>query len=177
MEKINLCDNPVIHDAMKEYLMGIFVCKSGGTLLYSFQIDPALNVHLISQFVAALQLFGAESVGMIKRINLEGINVEMNIVTDQDLILSAIFRPNAVPNKSLVYSAVLKALKMFRKEFSEPLAQGKINQTIYSRFDEYMYVLIHDYLIRVGKLDERDVCEHHKKYFILKSKLDASFSE
>ena len=58
--------------------------------------DPSLNVDLISQFVAALNMFGAESVGKIKRILIEGLNVEMNIVSKHDLIGTIFFRPNMV---------------------------------------------------------------------------------
>lgn len=168
-EKISLCKNPAVQDVLREYLMGIFICRSGGSVLYSYQIDPSLNVHLISQFVAALQLFGSESVGKIKRILIEGLNVEMNIVAKHDLIVTIFFRPNMV--KNYLNAEAIKGLDMFQKEFAEPLAQGKTNQRLFEAFDDGMCFLIHDYLIRVGFLNEQEVCEHRDKYFNLEDEI------
>mgnify|MGYP006306864729 CR=1 FL=1 len=163
MHKVNLCKNANVQKLVKEYLMGIFICRSGGSVLYSYQVDPNLNVDLISQFVAALNLFGTEKVGKIKRIIIEGINVEMSIVSEYNLIITIFFRPAMVKDYLKIESE--KALKMFYKQYKPLLEQNRTNQMLYSKFDESMCVLIHDYLIRVGVLDEWDVCEHRDEYF------------
>ena len=165
MEKLSLCKNQDVQKIVEDYLMGIFICKSGGAVLYSYQLDPSLNVDLISQFVAALHMFGSENVGNIKRIIIEGINVEMSIVTHQDLIVTIFFRPKMV--KDYLAMEAIKALKMFQKQFKPLIEQNRTNMTLYEKFDETICVLIHDYLIRVGVLDEWEVCEHRDKYFDL----------
>ncbi len=163
MEKVSLCKNHHVRKLVNEYLMGIFICKTGGTVLYSYQVDPSLNVNLISQFVAALNMFGSENVGNIKRIVIEGIDVEMSIVTKHDLIGTIFFRPNMV--RDYLNAESLKALNMFHTQFETYISQNRSNQELYTKFDESICVLIHDYLIRVGVLDEWDVCEHQDDYF------------
>lgn len=163
--KVSLCKNKGVQKILQDYLMGIFICRSGGTILYSYQIDPSLNLNLISQFVAALSLFGSENIGKIKRIIIEGINVEMSIVSKEDLLATIFFRPNMVKDHLNLES--VKMLKMFYTQFRDLIALNRCNQALYSKFDETMCVLIHDYLIRVGVLDEGEVCKHREQYFDL----------
>lgn len=158
-----VCKNEEVQKYVQKYLMGIFICTSGGNVLYSFQIDPMIHVDLVSQFIAALSIFGSENVGKIKRILIEGLNVEMNILTKHDLIITIFFRPNMV--KDYLNDEAEKALDIFYREFEKPLKQGKTNQSIYMTFDEAMCVLIHDYLIRIDVLKEEDVCQYREKYF------------
>jgi hypothetical protein len=163
MEKVLLCKHPQVQRVLQEDMMGVFVCNSGGTLLYSFEVDSSLDVDLISQFVAALNIFGSENLGQIKRILIEGLNVELSIVTRHNLIAIVFFRPNMV--EDYLDEEIIKALDMSYKEFKESLKKNKTNQFIYSKFDECMCILIHDYLIRVGLLDEKELCENRCKYF------------
>ena len=121
---------------LKRYILGIFICRSGGDVLYSFQIDPTIKVDLISQFIAALHMFGEENTGKIRRIFIEGLNIEMNIVTTHDLIFTAFFRPNMV--KDYLKEESIHCLELFYDKFKEQLSNGKSNSSIYETFDNTM---------------------------------------
>ncbi|MHA1672191.1 MAG: hypothetical protein ACTSYI_01060 [Promethearchaeota archaeon] len=162
-EQVRMCKNPMVQSLLNKFLMGVFICRTGGTVLYSFQVDPTIKIELISQFIAALQMFGKENVGKMNRIIIEGLDVEMSIVSKHDLIVTLFFRPNMV--KDYLNYEALKALDYFYKEFKLPLEQGKTNRQIFKRFDEEMCVLIHDYLIRINILEKNDVNENINKYY------------
>jgi hypothetical protein len=133
-----------------KYVLGLFICRPGGDVLYTFQISPEIRVNLISQFVAALSIFGEENLGKIKRILIEGLDIEMNIVTAHDLIMVVFFRPNMV--KDYLQDESLKALESFYNKFKDVLVNGKSNQEIFRRFDDEMCLLIQEYLVRLGVL-------------------------
>ena len=46
--------NKIIEKILHRYLLGIFIAKAGGEMLYSFQIDDSIRSELFAQFIAAL---------------------------------------------------------------------------------------------------------------------------
>ena len=81
---------------LHKYLVGIFVAREGGDILYSKSFRDDLKLPLMSNFIAALSMFGEENVGKIKRILIEGLDIEMNIVAKHGLVLTLMFRPNTI---------------------------------------------------------------------------------
>jgi len=137
-----------IQKILKKYVLGMFICKKGGDILFSYQIDPKLKIDLISNFIAALSMFGEENVGQIKRIFIEGINIEMNIVTKYDLIIVSFFHPNMI--KDHLEDEAIKILDKFYSLFKDPIKLGKTNLSIYQKFDVEMCHFILGYLTRIG---------------------------
>ena len=62
----------LVQKKLKKFMLGIFICRDGGDVLFSYQIDPSLKIDLLSNFIAALSMFGEENLGQIKRIFIEG---------------------------------------------------------------------------------------------------------
>ena len=142
-----------IQKILKKYILGMFISKKGGDILFSYQIDSKLKIDLISNFIAALSMFGEENVGQIKRIFIEGLDVEMNIVSKYDLILVSFFRPNMV--KDHIEEEAVKILDKFYLLFKDPIEQGKTNLSIYQKFDVEMCRFILGYLTRIGVYKEK----------------------
>ena len=142
-----------IQKILKKYVLGMFICKKGGDILFSYQIDKKLKIDLISNFIAALSMFGEENVGQIKRMFIEGINIEMNIVTKYDLIIVSFFRPNMI--KDHLKEETIKILDKFYSLFKDPIEQGKTNLGIYQKFDSEMCHFILGYLTRIGIYKEK----------------------
>ena len=137
-----------VQEKLKKYMLGIFICRTGGDILFSYQIDPTLKIDLISNFIAALSMFGEENVGQIKRIFIEGLNVEMNIVSKFDLITVFFFKPNMVRDHLEEEAEIL--LDKFYSTFKEPIQQGKTNLRIYQKFEEEMCLSVLNYLRKIG---------------------------
>lgn len=142
----------VIKKILKKYVLGLVVSRNTGDVLYNFQVDPEIRMDLISQFIAALAMFGEENVGQINRIFIGGINIELSIVQRHDLILTAFFRPNMV--KDYLEEEAQRGLDLFYEKFRTQLQQKKNNQAIYESFDDEICHLITDYLVKIGVLQE-----------------------
>ena len=122
--------------------------------LFSYQIDSTLKIDLISNFIAALSMFGEENVGQIKRIFIEGLNVEMNIVSKYNLISVFFFRPNMVRNHLEEEAEIL--LDRFYEIFKEPIKQRKTNLEIYLKFEEELCLCVLDYLRKQGIYEDKN---------------------
>ena len=138
----------LVEKKLKKFMLGIFICRDGGDVLFSYQIDPTLKIDLISNFIAALSMFGEENVGQIKRIFIEGIDVEMNIVSKYDLITVFFFKPNVVRDHLEEEAEIL--LDRFYTIFKEPIEQGKTNLGIFLKFEEELCLCVLNYLRKLG---------------------------
>jgi len=144
----------LVQKKLKKYMLGIFICRNGGDILFSYQIDSTLKIDLISNFIAALSMFGEENVGQIKRIFIEGLNVEMNIVSKYNLISVFFFRPNMVRNHLEEEAEIL--LDRFYEIFKEPIKQRKTNLEIYLKFEEELCLCVLDYLRKQGIYEDKN---------------------
>jgi hypothetical protein len=142
----------IIPKILKKYLLGIFISRAGGEMLYSFQVDESIRTELIAQFIAALAMFGEENMGKISRIMIQGLDVEMSILSRYNLILTVLFKPNMVQRYLDVEAE--KAIEAFYAQFKEPLEKGRLNQSIYQKFDKTMWELIKEYLVHIGVIKD-----------------------
>ena len=144
----------IIKAILKKYVLGIVISRNSGAILYNFQVDPKIRANLVSQFIAALSIFGEENVGQIKRIFIEGLDIEMNIIHRKGLILTSFFRPNMV--KDYLEEEAVKGLDLFYSKFKVQLEANKSNQSIYQSFDDEICHIITDYLTKLGiNLEEK----------------------
>jgi hypothetical protein len=144
--------NLKIHKILDKFLLGVFIARKGGDILYSkqFQNNSTYNLDLMSNFISALSLFGEENIGDIKRIFVEGLNLTMNIVSKHDLILTILFRPDMT--QDFLDEEIHKGLDMFYNEYKTQIEKCQTNQDIFKKFDDKMAVLIHSYLVRINAL-------------------------
>ena len=90
---------------------------------------------LLSSFVGALSLFGAENMGKIEEITIKGLSIQMIIVNKFDLVLIAIMDKHFV--KEDIRDEAVKALDMFYH-----LYQNEIGDcTDVSQFESFKQVL------------------------------------
>jgi hypothetical protein len=146
-----LCRNELVESHLKKYILAIGICREGGDLLYSIQIDKSLNMDLITQFISALSMFGEENLGKIERITIKGLKVEMSIVSKHNLIFLVLFRSDMVQDHLNEESE--KGLDKFYQIFKSYIDQNKTNKALYYSFDTEMCLLIQDYLVRIGILE------------------------
>jgi len=146
-----LCRNDLVEKSLKKYILAIGICRSGGDLLYSIQIDKSLKLDLITQFISALSMFGEENLGKIERITIKGLEVEMSIVSKYDLIFLVLFKSDMVQDHLDEESE--KGLDKFYQIFKSYIDQNKTNNALYYSFDTEMCLLIQDYLVRIGVLE------------------------
>jgi hypothetical protein len=142
----------LISNIMNSFIEGIMISRQGGDILYSKQIQGNLNFNLISNFLAALNIFGEENIGKINRILIEGLNVELNVVQKHDLIFTTVFIPNKV--KDHFNKEGHQALDMFYEKYKSALEKNRADQMIYKSFDTNITELIKSYLKRVGDKKE-----------------------
>lgn len=138
----------LVQKKLKKFMLGIFICRDGGDVLFSYQIDPTLKIDLISNFIAALSMFGEENVGHIKRIFIEGLDVEMNIISKYDLITVFFFKPNMVRDHLEEEAEIL--LDRFYSIFKEPIEQSKTDLGIFLKFEEELCLCVLNYLRKLG---------------------------
>ncbi|UYP45736.1 hypothetical protein NEF87_002021 [Candidatus Lokiarchaeum ossiferum] len=146
-----LCRNELVEKLLKEYILALGICRSGGDLLYYVQIDKSINLELIAQFIAALSMFGEENLGKIERITLKGLEIEMSITTKNDLLFVVLFKPHMV--QDYLDEEAEKGLDRFYALFKDNLDQNKTNRVLYESFDREMCLMIQNYLVRIGILE------------------------
>jgi len=151
IRKPKLCRNDLVESHLKKYILAIGICRSGGDLLYSIQLDKSLNLDLITQFVSALSMFGEENLGKIERITIKGLEIEMSIVSKYDLIFLVLFKSDMV--QDYLNEESEKGLDKFYQIFRTYVDQNKTNKALYYSFDTEMCLLIQEYLVRMGVLE------------------------
>ena len=141
-----------IQRILEKYLIGVFISRESGSLLYSWQIDPTFRIDLISQFIAALSIFGEENLGHINRIYIEGLDIEIQVIAKHGLICTTVFKADMV--KDHLDLEGIKILDQFVTKYSAQLQQNRCNQAIYLSFDPLFWNLMHEYLQRIGIFTE-----------------------
>lgn len=146
-----LCRNELVEKLLNKYILAVGICREGGDLLYSIQIDKSLKLDLITQFISALSMFGEENLGKIERITIKGLEVEMSIVSKHNLIFLVLFKSDMVQDHLNEESE--KGLDKFYQIFKSYIDQNKTNKALYYSFDTEMCLLIQDYLVRIDVLE------------------------
>lgn len=146
-----LCKNKLVQKLLEKYILAIAICRTSGELLYSIQIDKTLKLSFLTQFISGFSIFGSENLGHIDRILIRGLEVEMNIVEQHDLIFTVLFRPRMIQDYLDVESE--KVLESFYKMFKIQLIQKKTKPALYYSFDKEMCLAIQNYLVRIGIIE------------------------
>lgn len=140
-----------VQDVLKKYILGLVISRDSGEVLYYLQIDRTLKIDLFANFIAALSIFGNE-IGEFKRIYIEGLNIELNIVSKHGLIVTAFFRPDLVSDHLDEESE--KTLDLFYEQFKDHIESGRTNQLLFEEFDNTMCKIIREFFVRIGIIEE-----------------------
>jgi hypothetical protein len=147
---IALSQNDRVTKILEKYVVGGFIARQGGDILFARQFNTNFHFELLSNFLSALSVFGEENVGKIKRILIEGLDLELNIIQKHGLILTMAFRPNMV--KDHLDVECTRALDLFFDRYRNAIEQNRGNQAIYQSFEPIMMQIIWEYLIRINAL-------------------------
>lgn len=139
-----------IRKIMQKFVIGMYIGKSSGNVLYSYQIDPSINIELIPQFLSALSIFSEERIGKIKKIHVEGAKLQIMVISKHDLLLTVIFRPDMV--QDFLVEEGEKGLSLFYEMYRENLEANHSNLEIFRGFDKVISEIIVDYLQRINAI-------------------------
>lgn len=134
---------------LKKTIIGIHISRAGGDVLYSFTIDKTIKIDLISQFIAALSVFGEEMIGGIKQFIIKGIDTDVVIYFKHQLIISAFYHASQIKEADYINKEAEIILDDFYEAFKEQIEKGRNNQLIYEKFDKSMLYIIHNYFKRI----------------------------
>jgi len=102
---------------------------------------------LLSSFVGALSLFGAENLGKIEEITIKGLSIQMIIVNKFDLVLIAIMDKDFV--KEDMREEAEKALDMFYHLYKNEISDcTDVSQ--FESFKNILYDQIVEYFNRIN---------------------------
>ncbi|TFH26474.1 MAG: hypothetical protein E4G98_07030 [Promethearchaeota archaeon] len=145
------CRNILVEDLLYKYILALGISRVGGDLLYCIQIDKSLKVDLISQFVAALSMFGEENLGKIDRIMIKGLEIEMSVVTRHDLVFFIMFKPQMT--QDYLDEESERSLDTFYQKYQPLLEANRSNRALYEGFDKDMCLSIQHFLVRIVILE------------------------
>ncbi|MHA1618803.1 MAG: glutaredoxin family protein [Promethearchaeota archaeon] len=145
------CRNTLVEDLLRKYILALGISRVGGGLLYCIQIEKSLNLDLISQFIAALSMFGEENLGKIDRIMIKGLEIEMSIVTRHELVFFVLFKPQMV--QDYLDEESERSLNIFYRKYRRYIDANRSNRALYEEFDKEMCLAIQNYLVRIGVLE------------------------
>lgn len=110
-------------------------------------LDSEINPMLLSSFVGALSLFGAESLGKIEEITIKGLSIQMVIVNKFDLVLIAIMDKDFA--KEDMREEAEKALDMFYHLYKNEISDST-DVSQFESFKKILYDQIVEYFNRVN---------------------------
>jgi len=147
-----------IKSEVSKFLKGIIICKKSGIYLLDLILDSDINPVLLSSFVGALQLFGAENMGKIEEITIKGLSIDMIIVNKYDLVMITILDKSFVKNDIRAESE--KALDMFYSIYRDEIEDcAEVYQ--FESFKKILYDQIEDYFIRIKNEDTKAEIEDY----------------
>jgi len=151
--KAELIDcNKKMQNNESQPIKGIVICKETGEYLLDLILDTDIDPVLLSSFVGALALFGLDNIGKIEEINIKGLNIEMLIVSRNNLILVIIFDKNWETN--ILHEEAEEALNMFYYTYKHEIKRNPINISRFESFKNLLNIQIKDYFKKVGFSNE-----------------------
>ena len=122
-------------DSNITFLKGIVICKDSGEYVFDLMIDSDLNPLLLSSYTGALSLFGHDNVGKIDEIIIKSNNIEMDIISNNKLVLIAILDKKFAAKHNFKQQAE-SLLKTFYDTYKE-----EINSVEIGKFDPFKKIV------------------------------------
>ena len=147
IELINYHDKELVPNVIQP-IKGIVICKETGEFLLDLILDTDIDPVLLSSFVGALALFGLDNIGKIEEIIIKGLNIEMLIVSRNDLTLVIIIDKNWETN--ILREEAEEALNMFYNTYKNEIKKSPINIGKFESFKNLLNLQIKEYFKKVG---------------------------
>jgi hypothetical protein len=134
-----------------KHLKGIVICKESGEYLLDLILDSKINPVLLSSFVGALRLFGA-NLGEIKEINIKGLDVEMIVVYKYNLIFVAIVDKEFL--KQDIRDEAEKSLDMFYSLYRDEINNNSCEVSQFTSFKNVLFNQLEEYYNKIKESEE-----------------------
>jgi len=121
----------------------IVICKWTGEFLVDLIIDKSVDSILLSGFVASLSMFADASLGKIEDISVNGVDMDMVIVTNGELI--AVVMMDKTYLKERVREEVKNLLEAFTIMYRDDLYANSCNSEQFSNFSNVIMSHIHQF--------------------------------
>jgi len=147
VELINYYDKEMDSNEIQP-IKGIVICKETGEFLLDLILDTDIDPVLLSSFVGALALFGLDNIGKIEEIIIKGLNIEMLIVSRNNLTLVIIFDKNWETN--ILREEAEEALNIFYYTYKDEINKSPINIGKFESFKNLLNIQIKEYFKKIG---------------------------
>lgn len=126
-------------------IRAVVICKWTGEYLVDLILDECLNPVLLSGFVSALSMFGNASLGEIEDISINGLDVDMIIVTKGDLIMVVVMDKSFLKNS--MREEAVNLLEAFHTLYFDDIQHNSWNVDVFKEFKNVIMSHMH----QVGK--------------------------
>ncbi|MFW9881413.1 MAG: hypothetical protein ACFFG0_50760 [Candidatus Thorarchaeota archaeon] len=133
---------------------GIVICKESGEYLLDLILDSKINPVLLSSFVGALRLFGA-NLGKIEEINIKGLDVDMVVVYKYNLIFVAILDKEFL--KHNIREEAEKSLDMFYTLYRTEINNENFEISQFESFKNILSKQIEEYFLKLKNEEESQI--------------------
>lgn len=124
-----------VSSVIKKYIKGIIFCKQSGEHLHDLIFDSDIDPVILSSFIGALSLFGKEKLGKIEEINIKGLNLDMIIISDYDIILILITDKELIDHDIRGEAEVI--LDIFYSTYQEKI-EGIVDISQFLEFNNFL---------------------------------------
>ena len=140
-------------------IKSLIICKQTGEYLVDLILDSDINPILLSSFVGALSMFGKGSLGKIEEISIKGLDVEMIIVSEYDLILIAILEKEFSQfSQQGMRKEIENLLDIFYSLYKDTIEDSTacIDTSNFNDFKEVLFLQIKDYFEKIKNIEKEN---------------------
>jgi hypothetical protein len=141
----------MIQKILKKYLKGIAICTINGDVLYKQNFGNPFSSEFIRNLVATLKSLGTERIGLIKKIVIQGLKLEIGVYTYDKLAMIVIFNPEMV--QDYLDEEAMKGLETFYEMYKSKIDENDLHRDNFRDFDINMLETVLNYLVRIKMLD------------------------
>lgn len=151
---------------MNENLLihALIISDSQGRFLVDLIRNKKLDTAQLSGFIAAFKMFGEETLGNIKAISIEGLDIDMLVVSKYNLIFIAIM--NAYCSKITDFrKGCQKALEAFYRGYKEKIDDWDGDLRQFREFRGILKEQVQKYLSKLKEFKQNATGSLNKRRF------------
>lgn len=133
------------------FVHALIIADNHGRFLVDLIRNKALDTNKLSMFISAFKVFGEETLGNIKAISIDGLDINMLVVSKHGLLVIAIMDAFCTQVTDFK-TGCEKALDVFYKQYCEQINDWDGNLSTFRDFKEILNDQIQVYLSRLQAL-------------------------
>ena len=142
-----MSENPLIH--------ALIIADNNGNFLVDLIRNEHLEAARLSGFISALRMFGEETLGKIRDIAINGLDIDMLVVSKYKLVMIAIMDSD-LPGLDF-RAGCERALEVFHKIFKDQIRNWDGSLNTFKDFRELLQQQVDRYFSELKEYQE----EHH----------------